>query len=129
MTDATQPLAVVRALQGLQAVEKAVAVFAILAAAASLIADLLGRELFGQGVFGAQRAAVHLTFVAGMLGFVLATDNGEHLRIKATDHLLPSDWAPWIDRLGSVLSYLVYLRGMLSASLCKRGVLVRYPSR
>ena len=43
MTVATQPLAVVRALQGLQAVEKAVAVFAILAAAASLIADLLGR--------------------------------------------------------------------------------------
>jgi TRAP-type C4-dicarboxylate transport system permease small subunit len=107
MTDATQPLAVVRALQGLQAVEKAVAVFAILAAAASLIADLLGRELFGQGIFGAQRAAVHLTFVAGMLGFVLATDNGEHLRIKATDHLLPTDWAPWIERLGSVLSSVI----------------------
>lgn len=93
-----------RALGALHAAEQAVAVTAILAAAAALIADLLGRELFGSGLFGAQRAAVHLTFVAGMLGFVLATSRGEHLRIKATDHLLPAGWEPWLDRIGSLTS-------------------------
>jgi TRAP-type C4-dicarboxylate transport system permease small subunit len=93
-----------RALGALHAAEQAVAVTAILAAAAALIADLLGRELFGSGIFGAQRAAVHLTFVAGMLGFVLATSRGEHLRIKATDHLLPAHWEPWVARAGSLVS-------------------------
>lgn len=106
-TQTTQSVAVACFLQRLQAIEKAVAVFAIIAAVASLTADLLGRELFGMGIFGAQRAAVHLTFVAGMLGFVLATGSGQHLRIKATDHLLPSNWAPWIERLGSVLSAVI----------------------
>lgn len=93
-----------RALAALHAAEQAVAVTALLAAATALIADLLGRELFGSGLFGAQRAAVHLTFVAGMLGFVLATSRGEHLRIKATDHLLPARWAPWLDRAGGLLA-------------------------
>jgi TRAP-type C4-dicarboxylate transport system permease small subunit len=91
-------------LRRLQAAEQAVAVAAILACAGALIADLLGREVFGQGLFGAQRAAVHLSFVAGMLGFVLATGKGAHLRVKATDALLPRQWAPGIERLGSLVS-------------------------
>jgi TRAP-type C4-dicarboxylate transport system permease small subunit len=107
MIEATVPVSAARVLSGLQAIEKAVAVSSILGAAAALIADLLGRELFGQGIFGAQRAAVHLTFLAGMLGFVVATDRGEHLRIKATDHLLPPTWSPWIERVGSVLSAVI----------------------
>jgi len=95
------------ALRRLQAVEKAIAVFAILAAAVALTADLIGREVAGQGLFGAQRAAVHLTFVAGLLGFAVATGNGSHLRIKATDALLPAAWTPALERLGSVCSALL----------------------
>ena len=98
-----------RALQGLQSLEKAVAVAAISGAALALVADLVGREIIGQGIFGAQRAAVHLTFLAGMLGFVLATGNGAHLRIKAADALLPARWNDGIDRLGSAVSCVLLL--------------------
>ena len=89
-----------RGLRVAQAAEMAVAVAALLAAAAALVADLLGREAFGQGIFGAQRAAVHFVFLAGMLGFVLAVGRGAHLRVKATDALLPAGWTPWIERIG-----------------------------
>jgi len=94
-----------RALHRLQAVEKAVAVLAIVIAAGALVADLLGRELFGHGLFGAQRAAVHLTFVAGLLGFVLATGVGAHLRVKASDALLPARFGPGLTRAGDVVSF------------------------
>lgn len=93
----------------LQALEMGVAVAAILLAAAALVADLVGRELLGQGIFGAQRAAVFLTFIGGFLGFALATGTGSHLRIKATDHLLPAAWAPALERLGSVVSVVILL--------------------
>jgi TRAP-type C4-dicarboxylate transport system permease small subunit len=96
-----------RTLRWLHAAEQAAAAIAILSAAAALISDLLGRELFGAGLFGAQRAAVHLTFVAGMLGFVLATARGEHLRIKATDHLLPAHWEPRVTRAGDLVSWAI----------------------
>ncbi len=96
-----------RGLRLAQAAEMAVAVAALLAAAAALVADLLGREVFGQGIFGAQRAAVHFVFLAGMLGFVLAVGSGAHLRVKATDVLLPVRWTPWIERAGCVVSALL----------------------
>jgi TRAP-type C4-dicarboxylate transport system permease small subunit len=97
------------ALRRLQAVEKAIAIAAILAAAFALTADLTGREIVGQGLFGAQRAAVHLTFVAGLLGFAVATGTGSHLRIKASDTLLPKAWTPVVERLGSIFSALLLL--------------------
>lgn len=98
-----------RALRRLQSLENAIAVIAILGAAVALAADLIGRELLGQGLFGAQRAAVHMTFIAGMLGFAVATGQGAHLRIKATDTLLPAAWTPALDRLGSALSALLLI--------------------
>lgn len=101
---AKRPSALGRIVDGLQAVEKAVAVLAILGAALALTLDLLGREAVGQGLFGAQRAAVHLTFIAGLLGFALATGQGAHLRIKATDALLPASWTPAIERAGNLVS-------------------------
>jgi len=105
---ATEPCRLLRALlNNLQAAERVVAVVAILGAAAALTIDLIGRELLGQGVFGAQRVAVHLTFIAGLLGFAVATGHGAHLRIKATDSLLPASWTPTVERMGSLLSVLL----------------------
>jgi TRAP-type C4-dicarboxylate transport system permease small subunit len=109
--DAGRPRLAGRFLDSLQAVEKAIAVVAILGAAAALTVDLIGRELVGQGVFGAQRVAVHLTFIAGLLGFAVATGGGAHLRIKATDALLPARWTPAIERAGSIVS-AVLLAGL-----------------
>jgi TRAP-type C4-dicarboxylate transport system permease small subunit len=98
-----------RAVQRLQGIEKAIAVASIAGAALALVADLVGREIMGQGLFGAQRAAVHLTFVAGMLGFVLAVGTGSHLRVKATDFLVPDRWNPVMDRAASLLSAVLLL--------------------
>ncbi len=118
-------------LRRLLAVEQALASAAILGAAGALIADLLGREVFGQGLFGAQRSAVHLTFVAGMLGFVLALGRGAHLRIKATDALLPASWAGPLERAGSLvsaalLSVLAWYSAVFTAET--RGVGERSPT-
>jgi TRAP-type C4-dicarboxylate transport system permease small subunit len=98
-----------RWLSRLLGVETALAVAALLGAAAALVADLVGRELLGQGLFGAQRAAVHLCFIAGMFGFVLATARGAHLRVKASDALIPERFGGLVDRLGSMVSVIILL--------------------
>lgn len=98
-----------RAVGVLQSLEKAIAVAAISGAALALIADLVGREIIGQGIFGAQRAAVHLTFIAGLLGFVLAVGTGSHLRVKASDSLTPAHWDPALERIGSIVSAVLLL--------------------
>ena len=96
-----------RFLEALQRAETALAVVAMLLVVAALVSDLAGRELLGQGIFGAQRFAVHATFVGGMLGFVVATGRGAHLRITATDHLVPLALAPLVERIGHVVSALI----------------------
>ena len=48
--------------------------------AIALIADVLGREFFGSGIFGAQRFAVWATAISGSIGFALVTAEGGHLR-------------------------------------------------
>jgi len=98
-----------RALLWLHAVEKAVAVAAMVVVAGALTADLLGREVLGSGIFGAQRVAVYATVVAGLIGFALATAENRHLRVQAIDRLLPRRWDGALDRAASVVSAVICL--------------------
>ena len=101
--------AIRRALRGLFWVEATVAVAAFIVVAVALMADVLGREFFGDGIFGAQRVAVWATAIAGLGGFALVTAQGGHLRPQFTDGWLPKSWEPQVLRLADVVSAAICL--------------------
>lgn len=93
-----------RFLRGLWYLEATVCVLAFSTAAIALMADVLGRELFGHGVFGAQRLAVWTTAIAGLVGFAMVTAEGGHLRPRFTDALLPKAAEPVMGRVADAVS-------------------------
>ncbi|MGE0658231.1 MAG: TRAP transporter small permease [Reyranellaceae bacterium] len=101
--------AVRRALRWLFWIEATVAVVAFLVVATALMADVLGREFFGDGIFGAQRVAVWATAIAGLGGFALVTAQGGHLRPQFADSWLPASWEPQLLRLADVISAAICL--------------------
>ena len=82
----------------------ATAAYAIVAAL--LIGDVVGREVLGTGIFGAQKMAVYAAVVAGFLGLALATSANAHLRPTFLDHVLKG---PRVDRLGDAAACGFYL--------------------
>jgi C4-dicarboxylate transporter DctQ subunit len=91
-------------LKGLWYIEATICVLAFTLTATALMADVLARELFGNGIFGAQRFAVWTTAIAGLLGFALVTAERGHLRPTFTDRLVPPSLEPYMDRLGELVS-------------------------
>jgi len=96
-------------LKWLWTLEATVCVLAFAGTALALMADVLARELFGDGIFGAQRFAVWTNAVAGLLGFAIVTAERGHLRPQFLDGLLPRALAPHIDRIGELLSAVICL--------------------
>jgi TRAP-type C4-dicarboxylate transport system permease small subunit len=90
-------------------IEAAAAIVSISACGLLLMADVLSREFFGQGVPWAQRVAVYSATIAGMLGFVLAIQSGGHLRTKFLDGVFPEVTKPTVVRIGALLSAVVFL--------------------
>ena len=86
--------------------ESIAATLAYLVVAGLLIGDVLGRELLGAGIFGAQKMAVYAAVVAGFLGLALATSANTQLRPAFLDHLLRG---PVVDRVGDAFACLFYL--------------------
>ncbi|MGE0152707.1 MAG: TRAP transporter small permease [Reyranellaceae bacterium] len=74
-----------------------------------LLADVIGRELFSQGVFGAQRVAVYCTIVAGNFGLALAAAAGSHIRPRFADSWVPQAWSAPLDRLADVITGAVFV--------------------
>jgi C4-dicarboxylate transporter DctQ subunit len=93
-----------RLLRGLWWFEATVCVITFLIASAMLMADVLGRELLGGGIFGAQRVAVWAVAIAGLVGFALVTAEGGHLRPRFLDSLLPEAIQRHMDRLADLVS-------------------------
>ncbi len=93
-----------RLLGWLKALEAAVCIIAFSAAALALVIDVLGRELFGSGIFGAQRFAVWATAIAGLVGFAMVTAEAGHLRPQFADKWLPRSLDPYMDRIGDLVS-------------------------
>jgi len=101
--------AVQKALRWLWTIEATVCVLAFAGTALALMADVLAREFFGDGIFGAQRFAVWTNAVAGLLGFAIVTAERGHLRPQVADRLVPRVLEPHIDRIGEVVSALICL--------------------
>lgn len=100
-----------RFLDGLHRAECLVAVAAFSFIALVLLADTLGRELFSEGVFGAQRYAVFALVIGAYSGLGIATATGSHLRPRFADGWLPAAWGPAVDRLADVITGL-FLTGV-----------------
>jgi len=94
-------------LRWLWRIEATVCVIAFTGTALALMADVLAREFFGNGIFGAQRFAVWTNAVAGLLGFALVTAERGHLRPQFADALLPKSLEPHVERIGELLSALI----------------------
>lgn len=101
--------AVQKFLKALWTVEATVCVVAFCGTALALMADVLAREFFGNGIFGAQRFAVWSNAIAGLLGFALVTAERGHLRPQFADGLVPKALAPHVDRIGDLLSAVICL--------------------
>lgn len=87
----------------------AVATLFYAALALLLLADVAGRELFGQGIFGAQRVAVFFTIIAGNFGLALAAAAGAHIRPRVADHWIPERYSAAMDRVADVITAAVLL--------------------
>ncbi len=73
----------------------------------ALVIDILGREILGNGVFGAQRVAVYAMAVAGMMGFSYVITHGGHLRPSVVDALFPVRWHGVMSRFANLLSSMM----------------------
>lgn len=98
-----------RVLDRVYNVEIFIACLAFVLVAVALISDVLARELFGNGLFGAQKFAVFCTAVAGLLGFAVVVHSGGHLRVQAIDRLFPTEWHGAMARIGDVISAAICL--------------------
>lgn len=87
-------------------VEAAVAVVAFFCITGALFADLMGRELFGKGIFVAQRFAVYCMIVDAFFGFALAVGWRAHLGIEIAAKLTPSSWDAAMERLADAVAAL-----------------------
>lgn len=89
-------------------VEGAVAAIAFVMAATAILADVVGREFFGQGIWGSTKFAVFGAVTAGFLGLGLATHAGMHLRPKFADGWLPKPLEPVMARLSPLVTAILY---------------------
>lgn len=124
--------AVQKLLKALWSIEATICVIAFSGTALALMADVLAREFFGNGIFGAQRFAVWSNAIAGLLGFALVTAERGHLRPQFADALLPKSLEPHVERIGELVSAAICI-GMAwfaarfvisSATLGERGMAI-----
>jgi C4-dicarboxylate transporter, DctQ subunit len=80
------------------------AVAALLSVAIALVADVLGREVLGSGLFGSQRYAVFNNAVASLMGFAIVVHLGGHLRVSVIDNLFPVAWRVSMGRVADLVS-------------------------
>lgn len=89
--------------------EKWVAVAAFGLITVVLFSDVVGREIFGQGLFWAQRAAVYAATTAGLLGFALCVATGGHLRPSSFDKFFPPTMSGPMNRVADIISAAICL--------------------
>ncbi len=98
------PAWLVRTLRALSLLERTVCIAGFAGITGALFVDLLGRELLGRGVYGAQRFAVYCMIVAAFVGFALAVEWRAHLGIEVADKLVPARWNDAMQRIAELVS-------------------------
>ncbi|MGH1578613.1 TRAP transporter small permease [Planktotalea sp.] len=90
-------------------IEKWIAVTAFALMLGALAADVIGREFFGHGIFGAVKFAVYVLIYCAMAGFGIATATGSHLRPRFLDNAVPEAFTSAALRLGQFFSAAILL--------------------
>lgn len=97
-------------------IEAGVAITCLFSVAGLLFADVLARELFGNGIFAAQKLSVYATAIGGVLGYTLVMHSGGHLRPTALDRLTPASWDAALNRIADLISAAICaFLGVISA--------------
>ena len=96
-------------LHWLDRAERGLCVAAFSVLAALLFADVLLREVLGNGIPWARQAGVYANLVVVLFGMGLATSAGSHLRPRFADKLLPQSWQPLLRRTGFALTAALLL--------------------
>lgn len=96
-------------LKWLMRAELVVACSGLAFAAFVLCADVIARELFGQGFYGVQKLAVYCCAIAGALGMSIVVHAGGHLRITAIDALYAPRMLQLVSRFGDLVSAAAFL--------------------
>lgn len=99
-------------------IETVVAVTCLSIMATIVFLDVLGRELLGAGITGAQKIGVFAFVYAGFLGLPLATGAGEHLRPRILDGALekllgPRPLTVLSHAVAAILSFALALAGLI----------------
>ncbi|MBL4907174.1 MAG: TRAP transporter small permease [Sneathiella sp.] len=101
-------LVVERALRVQYKIEAGVTTLAYGAATISLLADIIGREVFQHGIWGAPRFAVYAAIIAGFLGMALAAADNSLIRPRLLDFVIPPEMEEGINRLADLVSAILY---------------------
>ncbi|MGQ9369369.1 TRAP transporter small permease [Azospirillum sp. ST 5-10] len=91
----------------------------LFAMAAMTTADVLGRDLLGQGVPGSYELTSMMLAALIFVGLPLATERDEHVMVDLIDHVLPPRWVRRLGGLTGLLSAAVL--GVLAWQLAVRG--------
>ena len=97
-----------RLLRLLTTVESIAAAIAYVIVAALLIGDVIGREVFGKGIFGASKMAVFAAICSGFIGLALATAANTHLRPAFMDFVFAGPRAAMANRIGDAFGCLFF---------------------
>ena len=89
-----------------------IAAFSLLATL--LFADVLFRELLGNGIPWSHQAGVYANLVVALFGLGLATSAGSHLRPRFADNWLPDRFDALLRRLGHGITgaFLLFFAGL-----------------
>jgi TRAP-type C4-dicarboxylate transport system permease small subunit len=83
-----------RVLHWLSRVERWLVLSAFLVLVLVVFADVVARELTGNGLYWASQTAIWANVLVVMAGFGLASAQGAHLRPRFSDDWLPAAWGP-----------------------------------
>jgi TRAP-type C4-dicarboxylate transport system permease small subunit len=89
--------------------EKIIVFGSFVAMLAAVSADVIGREVFGQGIFGSVKFAVYALILCAMAGFGIATASGSHLRPRFLDRLTSGAVEIPARRIGRIASAAILL--------------------
>jgi TRAP-type C4-dicarboxylate transport system permease small subunit len=124
-----------RLIRWLDRWERRLCVTAFSVLAGVMIADVLLRELSGNGIPWAVQTAVYANLVVALFGLGLAASSGNHLRPRFADQLLPAAWGARLQRLGHLVTAIALLAfaglavafAMETRSLGEQATVLRIP--
>ena len=91
-------------IKALNRAESMFVAIGLILVAATLLADVTGRELLGSGIYWAPRTASYATTLAGMVAFAVVVSAGGHLRPNVLDGIFPNSWDRAVNRLADIIS-------------------------